>query len=155
MTQKRSSSGRPRVAASVLELIGGTPLVKLNRIPKPEGATVLAAEAVARSSPDGYTLFMATVANTLNPAQTNSGFNLGRDMAPVALLGGDKTRLDNLWYPPNVNEAEHRLDHDGCDDEARGDLHRGPDVGIAQDVRIMLGAEPADRRARRQQSRSA
>jgi cysteine synthase A len=30
------------VAASVLELIGGTPLVKLNRIPKPEGATVLA-----------------------------------------------------------------------------------------------------------------
>ena len=42
MTQKRSSSGRPRVAASVLDLIGGTPLVKLNRIPKPEGATVLA-----------------------------------------------------------------------------------------------------------------
>jgi cysteine synthase A len=30
------------VAASVLELIGGTPLVTLNRIPKPEGATVLA-----------------------------------------------------------------------------------------------------------------
>jgi cysteine synthase A len=42
MTQKRSSSGRPRVAASVLELIGGTPLVRLNRIPNPEGATVLA-----------------------------------------------------------------------------------------------------------------
>ena len=42
MTQKRSSSGRPRVAASVLELIGGTPLVKLNRIANPEGATVLA-----------------------------------------------------------------------------------------------------------------
>ena len=42
MSQKRSSSGRPRVAASVLELIGGTPLVTLNRIPKPEGATVLA-----------------------------------------------------------------------------------------------------------------
>ena len=34
--------GGPGVAASVLELIGGTPLVKLNRIPKPEGATVLA-----------------------------------------------------------------------------------------------------------------
>jgi cysteine synthase len=42
MTQKRSSSGRPRVAASVLDLIGGTPLVRLNRIPNPEGATVLA-----------------------------------------------------------------------------------------------------------------
>jgi tripartite-type tricarboxylate transporter receptor subunit TctC len=47
---------------------------------------MLAAEAVARAPPDGYTLFMATVANTLNPAQTNSGFNLGKDMAPVALL---------------------------------------------------------------------
>jgi tripartite-type tricarboxylate transporter receptor subunit TctC len=30
---------------------------------------------------------MATVANTLNPAQTNSSFNLARDLAPVALLG--------------------------------------------------------------------
>ncbi|RDJ94272.1 hypothetical protein B4Q13_15695 [Lacticaseibacillus rhamnosus] len=47
----------------------------------------IGAEMAARSEPDGYTLFMATVANTLNPAQTNSGFNLGRDMAPVALLG--------------------------------------------------------------------
>lgn len=28
----------------------------------------------------------------------------------VVLLGGDKTNLDNLWYPPNVSEAEHRLD---------------------------------------------
>jgi len=42
MTQRRTTAGsRPRVAASVLELVGGTPLVKLNRIPKAEGATVL------------------------------------------------------------------------------------------------------------------
>jgi cysteine synthase len=41
MTQKRSVTDRPRVAASVLDLIGATPLVKLNRIPKAEGATVL------------------------------------------------------------------------------------------------------------------
>jgi tripartite-type tricarboxylate transporter receptor subunit TctC len=53
---------------------------------RPGNSSMLAAEAVARASPDGYTLFMATVANTLNPAQTNAGFNLGRDMAPVALL---------------------------------------------------------------------
>jgi tripartite-type tricarboxylate transporter receptor subunit TctC len=33
------------------------------------------------------TLFMATVANTLNPVQTKSGFDLGKQMAPVALLG--------------------------------------------------------------------
>ena len=30
---------------------------------------------------------MATVANTLNPAQTKSGFDLAKQMAPVALLG--------------------------------------------------------------------
>lgn len=28
----------------------------------------------------------------------------------VVLLGGDKTTLGNLWYPPNVTEAEHRVD---------------------------------------------
>ena len=43
MTQKRSTgTGRPRVAASVLEVVGGTPLVKLNRLPRAGGATVLA-----------------------------------------------------------------------------------------------------------------
>src|SRR5205823_2301656 len=50
-------------------------------------SSMLAADAVARASGDGYTLFMATVANTLNPAQTKSNFNLGRDLAPIALLG--------------------------------------------------------------------
>jgi tripartite-type tricarboxylate transporter receptor subunit TctC len=53
---------------------------------RPGNSSMLAADAVARAPPDGYTLFMATVANTLNPAQTNSGFDLGKDMAPVALL---------------------------------------------------------------------
>lgn len=33
----------------------------------------------------------------------------GEEIA-VALLGGDKTRLGNLWYPPNVIEAGNRLD---------------------------------------------
>jgi cysteine synthase len=32
----------PRFARNVLELIGGTPLVRLNRLPRPEGAMVLA-----------------------------------------------------------------------------------------------------------------
>jgi cysteine synthase A len=43
MTHKKTSGpGRPRVAASVLELVGGTPLVRLNRVAKPGGAAVLA-----------------------------------------------------------------------------------------------------------------
>ena len=43
MTQRRSvEAGRPRVAGSVLGLVGGTPLVRLNRIPKAGGGVVLA-----------------------------------------------------------------------------------------------------------------
>jgi tripartite-type tricarboxylate transporter receptor subunit TctC len=48
---------------------------------------MIAAEFVVRAPADGYTLFMATIANTLNPAETKSGFDLGRDMAPITLLG--------------------------------------------------------------------
>jgi cysteine synthase A len=40
--KKVPASWRPKTARSVLELVGGTPLVRLNRIPKPGGATVLA-----------------------------------------------------------------------------------------------------------------
>ncbi len=50
-------------------------------------SSMIAAEAVARASADGYTLFMATIANTLNPAQTKSDFDLGKMLAPIALLG--------------------------------------------------------------------
>src|SRR5499427_2108050 len=42
MTQKRSPTTRPRVASSVLDLVGATPMTRLNRIPKPGGAVVLA-----------------------------------------------------------------------------------------------------------------
>ncbi|MBI3625957.1 MAG: cysteine synthase A [Candidatus Rokubacteria bacterium] len=43
MAQRRAEAvGRPKVASSVLELVGNTPLVRLNRLPKPGGASVLA-----------------------------------------------------------------------------------------------------------------
>src|SRR5437773_7007437 len=43
MTQRRlAATDRPKIAASVLDVVGGTPLVKLNRLPKSDGATVLA-----------------------------------------------------------------------------------------------------------------
>jgi cysteine synthase A len=42
MTQRRPAGPRPRLAGSVLDLVGGTPLVKLNRIPRSDGAAVLA-----------------------------------------------------------------------------------------------------------------
>jgi tripartite-type tricarboxylate transporter receptor subunit TctC len=61
----------------------GQPVVVESR---PGNGSMLAAEAVSRAPKDGYTLFIGTVANTLNPARTRSKFNLGKDLQPIALL---------------------------------------------------------------------
>lgn len=73
-----------RLVGKHMEQTFGQPVVVENR---PGNSSMIAAETVARAAPDGYTLFMATVAQTLNPAQTKSGFDLGKQMAPIALLG--------------------------------------------------------------------
>lgn len=73
-----------RLVGKHMEQKFGQPVVVENR---PGNSSMIAAEAVARAPADGLTLFMATVANTLNPVQTKSGFDLGKQMAPVALLG--------------------------------------------------------------------
>ncbi|MFZ5692298.1 MAG: Bug family tripartite tricarboxylate transporter substrate binding protein [Pseudomonadota bacterium] len=73
-----------RLVGKHMEQAFGQPVVVENR---PGNSSMIAAETVARAAPDGYTLFMATVAQTLNPAQTKSGFDLSKQMAPVALLG--------------------------------------------------------------------
>ena len=61
----------------------GQPVVVESR---PGNGSMIAAQAVSRAPKDGYTLFISTVANTLNPARTKSNFNLGKDLQPVALL---------------------------------------------------------------------
>lgn len=73
-----------RLVGKQMEFSLGQPIVVENR---PGNSSMIAAESVARASADGYTLFMATIANTLNPTETKSNFNLGRDLAPIALLG--------------------------------------------------------------------
>src|ERR1700737_3749395 len=73
-----------RLVGKQMEVILGQPVVVENRA---GNSSMIAAETVARASTDGYTLFMATIANTLNPAETKSKFNLGRDLAPITLLG--------------------------------------------------------------------
>jgi tripartite-type tricarboxylate transporter receptor subunit TctC len=73
-----------RLVGKQMEVTLRQPIVVENR---PGNSSMIAAETVARASADGYTLFMATIANTLNPAETKSNFNLGRDLAPIALLG--------------------------------------------------------------------
>ena len=73
-----------RLVGKRMEASLGQPVVVENR---PGNSSMIAAESVARAPADGYTLFMATIANTLNPAETKSGFDLGRDLAPITLLG--------------------------------------------------------------------
>jgi tripartite-type tricarboxylate transporter receptor subunit TctC len=73
-----------RLVGKQMEANLGQPVVVENRT---GNSSMIAAETVARASPDGYTLFMATIANTLNPAETKSSFNLGKELAPIALLG--------------------------------------------------------------------
>jgi tripartite-type tricarboxylate transporter receptor subunit TctC len=73
-----------RMVGKQMEASLGQPIVVENR---PGNSSMIAAEAVARATPDGYTLFMATIANTLNPIETKSSFNLAQDLAPIALLG--------------------------------------------------------------------
>jgi tripartite-type tricarboxylate transporter receptor subunit TctC len=73
-----------RLVGKQMEVSLGQPIVVENR---PGNSSMIAAETVARAPADGYTLFMATIANTLNPAETRSNFNLAKEMAPITLLG--------------------------------------------------------------------
>jgi tripartite-type tricarboxylate transporter receptor subunit TctC len=53
---------------------------------KPGGGSTVAAQQVARSPKDGYTLFIGTVANVINGVlQPNLSFDFATDFAPVVL----------------------------------------------------------------------
>jgi len=73
-----------RLVGKQMEEKLGQPIVVENR---PGNSSMTAAEAVARASADGYTLFMATVAQTINPVFTHSDFDLAKEFSPIALLG--------------------------------------------------------------------
>jgi tripartite-type tricarboxylate transporter receptor subunit TctC len=54
---------------------------------RPGGATNIATDAVVRAIPDGYTLLLATSANTINATLFEKlSFNFMQDMAPVASI---------------------------------------------------------------------
>ena len=54
---------------------------------RPGAGSSIAAEAVARALPDGHTVLLSTIANSINPAlYTNLSFDFGKDLLPVILL---------------------------------------------------------------------
>jgi len=60
---------------------------------RPGASSNIATEAVVRSAPDGYTLLLGSVANTINSGMGRSlPFNFSLDLAPVALI----TSLPNI-----------------------------------------------------------
>jgi tripartite-type tricarboxylate transporter receptor subunit TctC len=66
---------------------------------RPGAATNLAAENVARSTADGYTLLLMTSTNTVNATlYTNLNFNFNTDIVPVA-------SIDLVPYVMEVNNA--------------------------------------------------
>jgi len=50
------------------------------------GGGTISAEAVAKATPDGYTLLLATGTHTINPSMYKVSYDMVRDFAPVTLL---------------------------------------------------------------------
>jgi tripartite-type tricarboxylate transporter receptor subunit TctC len=73
-----------RVIGKKMEEELGQPIVVENR---PGDSSMTAAKTVARAPNDGYTLFMATVAQTINPIFTHTDFDLRKELSPITLLG--------------------------------------------------------------------
>lgn len=76
---------------SVARLLGqklaeelGQPVIVEN---KPGAGATIASDYVAKAAPDGYTLFMSTIANTINTTlYKRLSFDFERDFAPVSLV---------------------------------------------------------------------
>jgi len=55
---------------------------------KPGGSTIVGTDALAKSTPDGYTLVVATLAHAVNPSlKAKLPYSQDKDFAPVILIG--------------------------------------------------------------------
>jgi tripartite-type tricarboxylate transporter receptor subunit TctC len=80
-----SSDVAARILAQRLATVFGQNVVVENR---PGASGVVAAEAVARATPDGYTLLMATTAQvSITPLMTKTSYDPAKDFVPVSLVG--------------------------------------------------------------------
>jgi tripartite-type tricarboxylate transporter receptor subunit TctC len=61
----------------------GQPVIVEN---KPGAGSSIGAASVAKSAPDGYTLFMSSIANSVNQSLYKLDFDLAKDLAPISLV---------------------------------------------------------------------
>uniref|UniRef100_UPI002606393B tripartite tricarboxylate transporter substrate-binding protein n=1 Tax=Limnohabitans sp. Rim8 TaxID=1100718 RepID=UPI002606393B len=74
-----------RILAPLLGDLMGQAVIVENR---PGAGSSIAAEAIARARPDGYTLLLSTTANVINPSlYPGLSFDFLRDLTPVTMLG--------------------------------------------------------------------
>ena len=90
------------IAGLLTEQIGKQVIVE-NR---PGAGGTVAAEAVAKAPPDGYTLYLATIANALHPHVYKLNYDPIKGFAPVALLarGGYVLAINPSLPATNVKE---------------------------------------------------
>ena len=96
------------VAQSLSERLGQQVIVD-NR---PGAGSNIAAEAVVRAPPDGYTLLAVTVANTINADLSNKklSFDLMHDIAPVAgTFRSPQVIAVTSSFPAKTPSRVHRL----------------------------------------------
>lgn len=96
-----------RVVAQKLQDQLGQPFVVDNR---PGGGANIGAEAVARSTPDGYTLVVATTAHAINPSLFSKlNYSITKDFAPISqLTSGPLVIVTHPATPANnVKELIH------------------------------------------------
>jgi len=80
-----SSDVAARVIGEKMGQILGQSVIVEN---KPGGSSNVAAKLVSSSSPDGYTLYLSTVANVINTlAKGSSEIDLSKDLSTVSMIG--------------------------------------------------------------------
>jgi tripartite-type tricarboxylate transporter receptor subunit TctC len=96
-----STDAVARIVGQKLSEALGQPVIIDNR---PGAGATLASELAAKAEPDGYTLFMSTIANAINTTlYPNLPFDFGRDFAPVSLVA---TVPNVLVVNPEVPAAD-------------------------------------------------
>jgi tripartite-type tricarboxylate transporter receptor subunit TctC len=61
----------------------GQPVIVEN---KPGAGSSIGASTVAKSAPDGYTLFMSSIANSVNQSMYKLNFDFAADLAPITMV---------------------------------------------------------------------